>query len=129
GRGRRPRACRCPPAPGHQAPSGRGEPARGSREVGRATPRTTTGTGANASSGLLLICALVIDPVTALVRARVLRPRLGLHVGLRARDDLELPVLQDLADEHGSVRVLVVLVHLDGADGRGERLAVDGLAD
>src|SRR5262249_25120961 len=123
------RAYRCPPAPGRRAPSARRETARGSPEVRRATPRTTTRTGANGSSGLLLIRALVLDPVTALVRARVLRPGLGLHVGLRARDDLELTILEDLADEDRSVRVLVVLVHLDGADGRGERLAVDGLAD
>src|SRR5689334_13570590 len=93
----------------------------------RATPRAAA--GADASSGLLLVRTLVLDPVAALVRARVLRPRLRLHVALGARDDLELAVLEDLADEDGPVRVLVVLVHLDGADGRRERLAVHGRAD
>src|SRR2546425_1872683 len=83
----------------------------------------------DASSGLLLVGTLVLDPVAALVRARVLRPRLRLDQPLGARDDLELAVLEDLADEHGAVGVVVVLVHLDGAARRRERLAVDGLAD
>src|SRR5882724_8351718 len=76
----------------------------------------------------------MVDPVTALVRARVLAPRLRLDRTVRARaldpaDDLELAVLQDLADQHRPVGVLVVLVHLDRTARRHERLAVHGLAD
>src|SRR5204862_6961377 len=93
----------------------------------RATPRATA--AADAPSGLLLIGTLVLDPVAAIVRARVLRPRLRLHEALGARDDLELAVFEDLADEHRPVRVVVVLVHLDRAARRREGLAVDGLAD
>src|SRR5438093_206340 len=62
-------------------------------------------------------------------RARVHGARVGLDKPLGARDDLELAVLEDLADEHGAEGVVVVLVHLDGAARRRERLAVDGLAD
>src|SRR5204862_6467352 len=122
-----PRACRDCRRRGRRAPWVPREPARGSPEGRRATPRTATRTVA--SSGLLLIRALMLHPVAALVGAGVLRPRLRLHVALGTRDDLELAVLEDLADEHRAVRVVVVLVHLDGADGRRDRLAVDGLAD
>src|SRR5262245_62647368 len=78
--------------------------------------------------GLLLVGALVLDPVAALVRAGVLAPRVGLDQALGAGDDLELAVLQDLADEHRLVGVLVGLVHLDLAARSQERLVVDGLA-
>jgi len=54
------------------------------------------------------------DQSQALVRARVLRPRLRLHEALGARDDLDWPSLR-IRDEHGTVGVVVVLVHLDGA--------------
>src|SRR5215472_1195347 len=76
---------------------------------------------------LLLVGALMIDPVAALVRARVLAPRLWLDQTLRPVHDLELAVLQDLADQHRLVRVLVVLVHLDLAAGREELLPVHRL--
>src|SRR2546427_5011216 len=69
----------------------------------RATPRATA--AADASSGLLLEGTLVLDPVAALVRARVLRPRLRLDQPLGARDDLELAVLEDLADRSEERRV------------------------
>src|SRR5262245_30786489 len=107
--------------------------ARGRRPRGPPLPRRATrpakGGRRDERSRLLLIGALVIDPVAALVRARVLAPRLRLDQALRARDDLELTVLEDLADEYRPVGVLVVLVHLDRAARRRERLAVDGLAD
>src|SRR5262245_63607086 len=77
--------------------------ARGRRPRGPPLPRRATrpakGGRRDERSRLLLIGALVIDPVAALVRARVLAPRLRLDQALRARDDLELTVLEDLADE------------------------------
>src|SRR5262249_51365989 len=100
---------------------------RGPPRERRAT-RAAKGEQRDGISRLLLIGTLVLDPVTALVRARVLAPRLRLDEALGAGDDLELTVLHDLADEDGPVRVLVILMHLDGAAGRGERLAVDRFA-
>src|SRR2546422_857774 len=130
GPARRPRrrgAVRGPPRVVGGGSGGLRGTAGGGGGAGGATPRATA--AADASSGLLLEGTLVLDPVAALVRARVLRPRLRLDQPLGARDDLELAVLEDLADEHGAVGVVVVLVHLDGAARRRERLAVDGLAD
>src|SRR5262249_41584108 len=101
---------------------------RGPPRARRAT-RPAKGGRWNERSRLLLIRALMVDPVTALVRARVLAPRLRLDHALRARDDLELAGREDLADEHRPVGVLVVLVHLDRAARRRECLAIDGLAD
>src|SRR5262245_53185182 len=85
----------------------------GARSPDSSARTTMTGFTASEASGFLLVRPLMIDPVTALVRARVLAPGLGLDQTLRPGDDLELAVLEDLADEHGLVRVLVVLVHLD----------------
>src|SRR3989442_98239 len=126
-RSRPPRVCRRRRPRDRPGPSAPPETARGPPGGRRATPPTTAGRAA--SSGLLLVRPLVLDPVAALVRARVLAPRPRLAVALRARDDLELAVLEDLADEHGAVRVLVVLVHLDRPDRRRERLTVDGCPD
>jgi len=54
---------------------------------------------------------------------RVLAPRLGPDEALRARHDLELPVFQDLTDEHRLVGVVVGLVHLDLPARGQERMA------
>src|SRR5215470_5348087 len=90
---------------------------------------STTRTDFDKRLCLLLVRALMVDPVAALVRARVLAPRLRLDQALRPVHDLELAVLEDLADQHGLVRVLVVLVHLDLAAGCEELLPVDRLPD
>src|SRR5689334_25052216 len=107
-------------------------PPRPAPRPGRSAPATARARGGATATrvlGLLLVRTLVLDPVAALVGARVLAPGVGLHQALGARDDLELAVLQDLADQHRLVGVLVGLVHLDLAARGEERLAVDRLAD
>src|SRR5712692_10887884 len=115
GRERRGRAPHSAPLPGRPAPAA-------ARARGAAT-------SARACLRLLLIRALVLDPVTALVGARVLAPRVGLHQTLGAPHGLELAVLEDLADQHRLVGVVIGLVHLDLAARGREVLAVDRLPD
>src|SRR5439155_9012603 len=77
---------------------------------------------------VLLIRSLMADPITPLVGVGEFTPRLRLHQALRAMHDLELPVLENLADEHRPIGVLIALVDLHRR-ARGLHLhAVEGLA-
>src|SRR3989442_11048972 len=76
-----------------------------------------------------LIRPLMTDPVAALVRIRVFAPGFRLHQPLRTGDHLELPVRQDLTDEHRSIGVVIGGIHHDLTTRRQEFAAIDRLSD
>ena len=69
------------------------------------------------------------DPVATLVRIRVFAPGFRLHQSGRTGNHLELPVCQDLTDEHRSIGVVIGGIHHDLAARRQELAAIDRLAD
>src|SRR6476646_4140121 len=69
------------------------------------------------------------DPVASLVRIGVLAPGLRLDQSFRARDGLELPVLENFSDQHRLVRMMVAGVHHDFSARRQDFLTIHSLAD